>query len=191
MKNVILVNGPPGSGKDTLAEFLQTIGWVNHVRFKDELYKEASRISGIPVDFLVNLATDRKAKERPNPNFMVGATPLSPREYLIHVSETVIKPLKGADYFGVCTAEKLGKYTVISDSGFVEEFRPVADRATKLLVVKLKRKGCSFENDSRDYLPEHLIKAYRGTTLELANNFDTILELENAFAKELMEIKWI
>jgi len=163
----ILFNGPPNSGKDTFADVFEE---ANHLRFKDSLYEEASIISGIPLHEVKAYATDRITKELPCPWFLINGKAVSPRKYLIHISENVIKPLLGESYFGIKTASKLQEgLNVISESGFVEEFKPVAKLSDELIVARIHREGCSFEGDSRSYLPESLVTKYGGRIIDIQN----------------------
>lgn len=196
--SIIVLNGPPGSGKDTVADFLSANYGFNHIAFKDELYKEAARVSGLPYDFLKFLATDRKLKELPNSNFTLSGRNVSPREFLIHVSENIIKPLKGLGYFGEKTAERADHFdkVAISDGGFEEEFYPLVDLAADsgrpLLVVHLFKEGCSFEGDSRDYLSRTFLETFTGPDAhlelcltELHNTQSSAQEFAEYAAREL------
>ena len=81
---------------------------------------------------------------------------------MIWVSEEVIKPLFGYNYFGKYLAEEIGVSdscgVVISDSGFAQELMPILDRDyytfndIEVHVVQLTKDGCTFEGDSRTYL---------------------------------------
>lgn len=199
---IIVLNGPPGSGKDTIAEFLAKLYGYSHIAFKDELYKEASRVSGLPYSFVKFLATDRKLKDLPNSNFTVSGRNVSPREFLIHVSENIIKPLKGKDYFGIKTAEKADNFSnvVISDGGFEEEFYPLADLASNsnrgLLVVHLFKEGCTFEGDSRKYLTREFLEGLSATDLDLELDLVEVYNIQptvqefTAYASEVLK-RWI
>ena len=149
MITTIILNAPPAAGKDISADFMADAYGANHIRFKDSLYEIAAEHAEVPVELLKEWATDRELKEVPN-DYLFG---LTPRQWLIRISEEVNKPAHGNDYFGKATAAKLQDgLNVISDSGFIEEFYPVADASDKVVVVQLYRDGCSFEGDSRNYL---------------------------------------
>ena len=130
--------------------------------FKKHLYLLASRASGVPYDTLVELATNRLTKEQPHLYFVVNGQYLSPRQYLIHISENLVKPTMGADFFGVQLAKEImelfldgreGPYFV-SDSGFVEEALALSSLKTEVTIVRIHRPGYTFEGDSRDYLTQ-------------------------------------
>jgi hypothetical protein len=152
----VLLNGPPNCGKDTLADLLTDFGFDKH-EFKAQLYEDTANHYGVSVTELTALAKGRDTKEVP---WVV--TGLSPREMLIHVSENVIKPNEGLDYFGVAAAQRCqeGNATlaVFADSGFETEWPPLADLYENLVVFRLTRAGCSFAGDSRGYLtnPKHI-----------------------------------
>lgn len=156
---VILLNGPPNSGKDTLAA-----GLANHLlpyqtavlrSFKTPLYQLASIFYGIPFDEVITLCTDRDLKDRHSDEF--GCTP---REALIFISETVVKPNFGDDWFGLQAVRSLAEdcINIFTDSGFEKEAMPLYEIAGRdnFLLVHVHRDGCSFEGDSRDYLPPDL-----------------------------------
>lgn len=180
MITTIILNAPPAAGKDLCADFIADAYGANHIRFKDSLYEIAAEHAEVPVEVFKEWATDRKLKEIP----LMALLGLSPREWLIRISEEVIKPTHGKDYFGKATAAKLQDgLNVISDSGFIEEFYPVADASNKVVVVQLYRDGCSFEGDSRSYLNSwEVVKA--GASLHVVTNNGTKASLY----KKLMDI---
>jgi hypothetical protein len=81
---------------------------------------------------------------------------LSVRQAMIKVSEEVIKPVYGKNYFGESAAKTLaeGKLNIFSDSGFMEELIPIRNKvgAENILLIRLIREGCTFKGDSRGYL---------------------------------------
>ena len=158
MSKVIILNGPPGSGKDTLADLIEERDGFVHMKFKDRLYEIGAKIAELPLGGYKWLCTDRSTKELGT--FVLGGK--SPREHLIWVSEEVIKPLFGEDYFGkyldLQAYEPLedGNNVVVSDSGFVKELEPLAYNCSwegvSIHVIRLHRGGYSFEGDSREYI---------------------------------------
>lgn len=63
----------------------------------------------------------------------------SSREALIHVSEDVIKPIKGKDYYGLKLVEEIEnsseRFYFVSDGGFFSEATMVADKGYNVYVV--------------------------------------------------------
>jgi hypothetical protein len=148
---IIILNGPPASGKDTIGMYMLKHGMVDGMAaFKDWLYMEAAEYFSIPVAMVVELATNRETKDKPHWAF-AGK---SPRQALIHVSELYIKPTFGNGFFGLQLSRRLhGKLDyVITDGGFVEEMHPLIEAGFDLKIVRLHRDGCGFANDSRRYL---------------------------------------
>ena len=103
----IIFNGPPGSGKDTACEYLHRAYQARYLSFKQELYNIAATVAGVSLKLMVSLATDRSTKEVPNKLFVLGGVQVSPRNWLIYVSENVVKPLLGSDYFGKQAASRV------------------------------------------------------------------------------------
>lgn len=161
MKNrAIVFNGPPNSGKDFAADYITTLAGEKgfHKRFKDKLYELTKLIYSVHSDeIFYRLMTDRSLKDRPS-QYFDGKTP---RQALIYVSEEVIKPSFGDDYFGVSLTLDIenieqtmrcdGLTFCVSDSGFVEELRPLA-YSLPVTFIRLHREGCDFSNDSRTYI---------------------------------------
>lgn len=156
LRKAIVLNGPPGSGKDTIANMLEPMGF-KHRAFKDTLYiATLAHFGVVSRDARVNAMLwmkDRALKESNDCPYFNG---LSPREALIYVSEKVIKPNYGDDYFGVQAFRACGldndKETVFSDGGFGSEILPLLEHFSSVLVVRLRREGYSFEGDSRRYI---------------------------------------
>lgn len=167
MKTVILFNAPPNSGKDISADYLADKYDLHHLRFKDELYAEAAMEAEITIDQMKQLATDRDTKEVPD--ILFGG--LSSRQWFIHVSEELIKPIYGKDYFGHKLADKLQDgITVVSDSGFADELIPVINTTDIVYVVRIHRDGCSFDNDSRNYLSDEFLTEHGVYFCDISNN---------------------
>lgn len=194
----IAFNGPPGSGKDFAVEHLQNIfsqESTHHLRFKDKLYELTKLIyhfeESDSEEFLT-LVTDRKLKDLGSPRF----NGLSPREALIHVSEDIIKPNFGNDYFGNALVSKAksiieernkkGKtfnLFLISDSGFISEFEPLCKQIPTAL-IRIHRDGHDFSGDSRKYIyPTHQYEP-----LNPIAEFDLQNDGNENFEKELVRI---
>ena len=151
---VIILNGPPGSGKDDATKHLtETSPTIHHNEFKKQLITLTKQIWGVTDSEWDEMYT-RENKEIPTPVF----DGMSPRQALIHTSEVVIKPNYGNDYFGRFAAKSLQDdgINVFSDGGFVEETHIISDAvgSENLMVVRIKRPGYTFEGDTRNYLPD-------------------------------------
>ncbi len=157
MKPIVILNGPPSSGKDTIAGLLTYRGFIVQ-NFKQRMHEIACTMLGWTMSDWLRFYNDRSMKEIKH-DFLGDK---STREFMIHISESVIKPLFGKDYFGTAAAQsvknvlsdhgyKLG--AVFADGGFPEEIPPLG-AVGKILIVRLHRSGCSFLGDSRNYLTE-------------------------------------
>ena len=138
---------------------------------KDELYKIAADLAEVDYWWLVDIAIDRNTKDLPNdklPNNM------SPRNWLVYVSEIIIKPNYGKFYFGDSLAAsvngtKENDLVFISDCGFREEVKALIDNTEHdVHIIQVYRDGCSFAGDSRNYVSiygkTHFV--YNNRTLE-------------------------
>jgi hypothetical protein len=80
------------------------------------------------------------------------------------VSEDIIKPKKGLDYFGRSVAEEIfeDKNYALADGGFVEELEPIIEKvgAENIVIVQLTREGCDYSSDSRKYFNGRLINEW-------------------------------
>lgn len=181
---VIILNGPPLSGKDEAAKYLcSKLPDFQHREFKTQLFLLTKTIWGVTEaewDFLYT----RENKEIPT--HLLGG--MSPRQALIHTSETVIKPNYGTEYFGVYAAKTLafGCCNVFSDGGFIDELSAIKRKAGEdnLLVVRIHRDGYTFSGDSRTYLPDSACK----NIIDIDNNGS----LEEFFQKILqVGVEWL
>lgn len=149
MTKAIILNGPPLVGKDYAALHIEQTYGAHHQEMKYKLI-ELTRAIYCVSEEQWNAMYVRKEKEKPQ-EILEGR---SPREALIHVSETVIKPNFGRAYFGRATAKMLSPgLNAVSDGGFIEE----AEEFTKvigphnILVLRLFSDGCDYGSDSRGY----------------------------------------
>lgn len=156
MKKVVILNGPALSGKDVGAkEMCAVLGGDKylcyHKQFKDRLIDITCAIYGISGCEWHNLYI-RERKEKP----YYKLEGLTPRQALIHVSEDIIKPNFGSDFFGSAAASSLFEgINIFSDGGFIEEVRPLISvvGVSNILIIRIFRDGYSFEGDSRSYFP--------------------------------------
>ena len=161
MKRTIILNGPPRSGKDTIAEYISDKFGYTRASFKEPLIDSTCFYYGVDRDWFMNRYEEDKEVRQENLNG------LSRRQALIHVSENVMKPQRGKGIFGEMLAASMvaseNKKFVFSDGGFPEEFLEIKKYDPNVVLVHLYRPGCDFSNDSRDYIPSML-----------ANNFFVI-----------------
>lgn len=147
---VIIFNGPPGTGKDEACLFFKQKGY-KHLSFKYHLFKATALYFDVTIEWFMDGYDDRSIKERKEK--LLGG--LSRRESLIHVSEDIIKPKYGKDFFGLKATEEIdhdGNYC-FSDGGFQEEIIPIINKVgtDNITLVQLTRDGCDFSSDSRRY----------------------------------------
>lgn len=158
---VIILNGPMGSGKDTIANLLVEMLGAHNIpavrwEFKQALWEAVAdhyKLGDVAIRHLKEVHDNRNLKEKPQA--LLGG--LSTRGALIHVSENVYKPKYGKDVFGWHSAAALAdlqaaeyKLAIGSDGGFPEELKPVA-AGFETHVFRLMGRG-TFEGDSRRYL---------------------------------------
>lgn len=165
---IILFNGPPGSGKDAAADYFKDRGF-KHLSFKYQLYQETIKYFGVDTKWFMDGYKDREEKERKS----AFLNHMSRREAMIHVSEDIIKPKHGLDYFGKQVANEidLSKDYCISDGGFIDELLPVINKvgSDNFVLVQLTREGHDYSSDSRRYLEGKLCHEY-------VNHFKTEIE---------------
>lgn len=150
---IIILNGPPGSGKDTLAEFFKQDGY-EHYSFKEPMFRIAQAVLGSHTYFTKFLPDYESRLTKESPQEYLGN--LSPRDFMIHISEKWCKPLFGGAFFGEHALASIGKThsegIVVSDGGFPSELVPLLKAGQAILVCRLHRKGHTFQGDSRRYL---------------------------------------
>lgn len=147
---IILFNGPPSSGKDHAADYFKQHGF-KHLSFKYQLFKETIKYFGVDDNWFMKRYNNRDEKEVRTSLL----NHMSCREAMIYVSEKIIKPKKGLDYFGKLVADEidLSKDYAISDGGFIDELIPVVKKVgnNNFILVQLVRDGHDFSSDSRRY----------------------------------------
>jgi hypothetical protein len=156
---VLILNAPPNSGKDTIADYLVANHGYTKLSFKSALFELLYKVFSItdPEQFMEEYYT-REAKEQPCSLLRIGDRIMSPREALIFLSESVVKPLWGDAYFGTRAAQLIDSTTsnlyVFADGGFLAELIPLVDKvgAENITVAKIERDGCTFVGDSRGYV---------------------------------------
>jgi hypothetical protein len=156
---IILFNGPPASGKDCAADYFKDKGY-KHLSFKYQLFKETFKYFDVSESWFMDDYDNRDVKERPSAH--LGG--FSRREAMIHVSENIIKPKRGLDYFGKKVAEEIDfdRDYVISDGGFSHELFPIINKigAKNFVLVQLVRDKCDYSTDSRRYFNGNIVGEY-------------------------------
>ena len=190
MTKVLLLNGPPGSGKDILASFINvqynspTSPFEREYIIVKEKFakplKEANAVLyGFSVEDLYNPDSDlykweNDLKEKETPREELGGK--SWRQVNIDLSELYIKKVAGKDFFGHSFVRRtLGwpedTIFVVSDSGFTAEAEPIVKKfgPDNVLVIKIIADGKDFSNDSREYIDTDALGI---RCVELYNNYD-------------------
>ena len=157
---IIFLNGPRHSGKDTAYEFIaKEYLNVRHRKFAGPLKAAAKAMFNLTdPEFKELEATGNKKKIQPNSLFFG----MSWVEVLIWLSEEVMKPKFGSAIFGGLMLTELAKqtaarFTVITDSGSEHEALPVINVCgpENCHVIRMYRPGYSFAGDSRSYIFEN------------------------------------
>ncbi len=167
MAHLVLINGTKRTGKTTIANMLaDRIRNSIRINFADHLKTMTHAVYGLPSD------PDyfESVKDLALPEF--GG--VSPRDSYIHMSENVIKPRHGSQFFGAIYLRKCGelmrKYgyaeddvTFISgDTGFPSEtIPPLMHYGTEnAILIRMRRRGAPAEGDSRGYFsPQDIVNS--------------------------------
>ena len=150
---VLLLNAPIGCGKDYASDRISLALGCKQLEFKAPMFKIAMVMTGLSEGSFFEIYDDRERKEVPQEEFYG----LSPRDFMIWISEDVCKPKFGKEYFGEVAARCSNPHTgtIFSDSGFPEEVSPLVQKygAENVYVCQFDRGGSKFEsNDSRGFL---------------------------------------
>lgn len=177
---IIVLNGPPRCGKDTIAGLIRQ-------RLKLCVEFKMSMIMKRYIPDIFGLTdVQRRAVElhKDEPEGIFNG--MTWREVQISFSEDWMKPKFGRDIFGRLAAQRMkgliANHIVVSDSGFDEELAPViqAFGAKHIVLWRIYRPNCSFDNDSRGYVTNDEVE-----TLELDNQYD--LELLSVQVDRLLQ----
>lgn len=187
MRKMILFNGAKGSGKSTACDHL-LVKYANstYARCKDKLFELTMELFNVDPQNFYEVYEDRAEKELPNPLFTISAEAfdlldirydsrtfafayidkdaywISCRMAMIFVSEVLIKPYFGEDYFGKARAESIcGGYDLYLDDsvGFYSELEPLFDKfdPEDILMIQIKNRG-DFNGDSRSWVVHDKIR---------------------------------
>lgn len=205
-RKLVLLNGPAGCGKDTVGNIIR---WHFNKKSAPEPfgYETGDPCECIsPADYLKDvthelfgLACDtykyEKMKNLLHSDFQTKHMGiLSPRKAYIHVSENIMKPMFGEHVFSerlVSRIERMFKNApliVNTSLGFAAEaaYLRAYYGADNLLLIRIKRPGCTFDGDSRRYvytpadIQQHEIYNDK-TSNYLQDLSDKILPLVRAF----------
>lgn len=222
MRKMILFNAPAKSGKDVVIKYLQEEGIpLQYAECKDKLHDLVQEIFNVDFERYWEIYDDRSLKETPLEDFtlklrtseldaleqLVGVVvcewlcgdnkwlcTLSVREAMIYVSEVLIKPRFGEEYFGKSRMLRMltdgygeGIY-VDGSAAFVDELAPLIGELGQpnILLIRIHREGYTFEGDSRSYIPNGVIV----NTVDVENNgteqeyFDKVEKIVREFLDE-------
>ena len=150
----MVLNGAPGCGKDTIANMLKKrVYELQNVKFAEPLGKMLAAMIGVEYESEEYYLWREDKKDVIHP--MLGMTP---RQFLIYMSEEVVKLKFGRDYFGKIAGNVVNstdKPIVVTDCGFqyeYEAFKQSLSGDNDIRLVRVLRDGCDYENDSREYV---------------------------------------
>lgn len=176
----VILNGPPRSGKDTLAGYCQRLLGGQQQKFIAPLYAYMEHCHGMTQEYC------ERHKDTKLPQ--LGGCTI--REELINFSERYFKPRFGQDIYGRLMCRRLVEsrdlpyYVWVTDLGFHTELIGLLDEVVmrrcdspKCTVIHLQRDGYTFNNDSRSYVyPEahgipaslHVVRNIEGQAAQAA-----------------------
>lgn len=172
MRQVIFINGPAHSGKDEAAKIIMQNFHARHYKMSRPLKAAFGGFFMLHNSIAHKYCEDPTLKDIPGP----ATLDFTPRQVLISISEDWAKPTFGDDVLGrlalgFILASSSTNLVVISDSGFREEAEPIVERVgpENCLLLRMHRKGCNFDGDSRSYIE---LADLGVTEVDVQNHFD-------------------
>ena len=147
---VILFNGPPGVGKDTLALYAQSFDTRSrHVKFVSTMKMAVAHLFNYPIELMETAKDDKEY-------IKFGKTI---REHQIAIG-LAMRDIYGEEIFGRMLADRIlgmpmqTPFVVVSDLGFTGELGPLKEAvgAERLTLFRLYQEGKTFDQDSRSYI---------------------------------------
>lgn len=147
---VILFNGPPGVGKDTLALYAQSLdSRSRHVKFVSTMKMAVAHLFNYPIELMETAKDDQEHAK-------FGKTI---REHQIAIG-LAVRDIYGEEIFGRMLADRILRmpmqtpYVVVSDAGFTGELTALTEAIgpERLTLFRLYQEGKTFAGDSRSYL---------------------------------------
>lgn len=160
----VLLNGPPGCGKDTAAAQMVPYLAFKHLKFAAPIKRMAAAL----------LQCDMKWIEENKDTYIMPLgynVKITLRQFLIDLSEKFFKPLYGEEVFANLLWDEAkrspSKLFAVSDCGFIGEVGKLVNSSGRnnCILFRIHRQGCDFTNDSRSYMPDGLCK-----TIDIHNN---------------------
>lgn len=180
---ILLINGPPGSGKDTIADMVYSLFMIHPSGGSAMLRKFADPlISALQIQEGYARKVYYEVSKRLNPAI---------RERAIMLSEAVIKPEHGDGVFGAIAAARAAediaaghRMVIFSDSGFAAEIKAFIHmlesltwRGIPVHIWSVHRQGTSFQGDSRERVGAQTVPL--AASYEEVQNYGTLEDLEN------------
>lgn len=200
---IVLLNGPAGSGKDTIANSLHAL-----VDAKCETVKFAAPLKSIAMHVFCegnsktfyDIDNDQQKKNEPNELFFGKSC----RQAQIDISEIYLKQAYDEKIFGRILSKTIEKKAAegtevffVSDSGFKPEAQVLADifEPYNVLLIRLHREGHGYQKDpslpgydSRDYvnLDEEGVQSHdvENITGDINTTLKEVADIVNNFIKE-------
>lgn len=154
---LLLLNGPPGSGKDTVANAIKNYGQMSGLNVSNVVVKKLA--SPIKSAYPALLGLTNSAELEPLKDEVYLGVPRGIRKLQIALSEDVMKPIFGQDIFVQVLTKSVRclrkeVLCIISDAGFTNEFKYLFYRTPRInfLTLRLSRGITSFDGDSREYI---------------------------------------
>lgn len=178
MKKAILLNGPPQSGKDTIANFLEEkYSGIKHLKYAYSVKRKTHDYYGL------NVSTNHFESVKDQPTREFGWK--TPRAAYIDFSENISKPKYGNDvwiqHMLKDIKESDSETFVISDVGFPGEVSALTIHGIVTYLLYVHRPGHDFSKDSRNFVISGTAvisnSVYNtGTIADLQNNVDTLMK---------------
>ena len=189
---IIILNGPPGSGKDLIGAALVNAACWNVLAFKGGIYDALQALSDTAgSDLYSNLVRDYD--DRDFKELKGHLVPdMSIRDIMIHTSEVCMKQLFGPNVFGMILATKMvpGFNYAITDGGFEDEINALTNTVFEthdVVVFRILRHDYTFAKDSRRYVTPGLTNCPVFDLVHYENQTDFAVKTINMIMEELYE----
>lgn len=189
-RRIILLNGPPRSGKDEAAKII-----LEKHNTSQSKSAEIIRLADPLLQYLYSSFPQVIDYEAQKADPICDG--LTPRQCIINYAENVMKPNYGNDVFVNIAIDRIknseNSIFVVPDFGFDEEFNGFIKFAQnygdiEIILIKMYRTGRDFRNDSRKYVK--IDEKYKIKQLNVYNN-GTLLELKNKIHEEIANLEKI